>query len=183
MSKQSIREEMRRRAAAFLASGRAEEESARILAALEAKPEFEDADCILLYMALPDEVRTAPLLERWHGRKKLVLPRVRDKELDLCEYHPGTLHEGYRGILEPDPDAPKVHPDDIRLAVIPGVAFAFTGNADGSASVSRLGRGKGYYDRLLPHLRCPVIGICYPFRVLDTLPIDPWDQPLSRLIY
>lgn len=197
---------MRQRAAAFLASGQAEAETRRILAALEARPAWQDARCVLLYMALPDEVPTAPLLERWHGRKRLVLPRVVGSDLELREYHPGRLHEGYRGILEPSPQAPLVDPSEIDLAIIPGMAFApkwreghivdsmIGGRTPktpcvaslphpGNVSYLRLGRGKGYYDRFLPQLSCPTVGLCYPFRLLEALPTDPWDRPLDELIY
>ena len=170
---------MRRRAAAFLVSGQAETEAGRILAALEASPEWGRARCILLYMALPDEVPTQPLLDRWTGRKRLVLPRVAGQDLVLHEYLPGGLQEGYRGILEPSPDAPVVAPSEIDLAIIPGTAFA---PFEAEHAFSRLGRGKAYYDRFLPQLHCPTIGLCYSFRVVDKLPLDPWDRPLDRLI-
>ena len=207
MDKQEIRSLMRQRAAAFLASGQAEAETRRLLGALEALPAWQDARCVLLYMALPDEVPTSPLLERWHGRKRLVLPRVVGSELELREYRPGCLQEGYRGILEPSISTPLVDPSEIDLAVIPGMAFApkwREGHIDDSmiggrspqtpcvaslpshpnnVGYSRLGRGKGYYDRFLPRLKCPTVGLCYPFRLLETLPSDPWDRPLDSLVY
>ena len=204
--KHAIRAMMRQRAAAFLASGQAAPESARILAELEAMPAFHDAACVLVYMALPDEVQTAPLLERWAGRKRLVIPRVAGEDLELCEYDPARLQTGYRGILEPAPDALPVCPDEIDLAVVPGTAFSqgqnvwrlgrgseeqsdagglggTPPNQTNTKTVWRLGRGKGFYDRLLPRLRCPAVGICYPFRVLPEIPTDPWDQPLGGLVY
>lgn len=177
-SKQAVRALMRAQAAAFLAGGSAAAESARILAAAEALPAFRTADCVLLYMALPDEVQTAPLLARWAGRKRIAIPRVCGQELELCAYDPDRIQPGYRGIPEPDPQARRIDPDEIGLALVPGVAFAF-----GAGQVRRLGRGKGFYDRLLPRLRCPAVGICYPFRVLDTIPTDPWDHPLDGLLY
>lgn len=229
-AKQAIRARMRERADAFLATGAAGAESARILAAAEALPAFAAADCVLLYMALPDEVQTGLLLARWQGRKRLVIPRVDGQDLTLCEYDPARLRPGYRGIPEPTADARTVAPEDIGLALVPGVAFAVEAgplsgdfpaarpcSCDGSVGlpeaartdgapligpwaadlllqaapmmpphvgkVRRLGRGKGFYDRLLPQLRCPAIGICYPFRVLDAVPADPWDRPLDGLVY
>ncbi|MCR4824836.1 MAG: 5-formyltetrahydrofolate cyclo-ligase [Bacteroidales bacterium] len=176
--KRDIRQLMRGRAAAFLCSGQAEAESARILSRLEALPAFRDAGCVLLYMALPDEVQTVPLLERWYGSKRLLLPRVAGEELELFEFRPGDLQDGYRGILEPSADAPKADVSEVALAIVPGIAFA---EKDGR--VWRLGRGKGFYDRFLPRLSCPAIGICYPFRVLEDIPTDPWDRPLDGLIY
>ena len=176
--KREIRALMRERADAFLRSGQARTESERILAEAEALPAFRDAACVLVYMALPDEVQTAPLLERWTGRKRLALPRVCGEELELREYRPGCLDEGYRGIFEPSPDSPLVDPNEVDIAIIPGTAFAERGG-----KVWRLGRGKGFYDRLLPKLHCPAVGICYPFRVLPDIPTDPWDRPLDGLVF
>ena len=202
--KREIRALMRERADAFLRSGQARAESDRILAAVEVLPAFREADCVLVYMALPDEVQTAPLLERWGSRKRLVIPRVAGQELELCEYDPARLQAGYRGILEPTPDALRVDPGEIDLALIPGVAFALADeavwrlgrersdagglggtppNRKGNETVWRLGRGKGFYDKLLPKLQCPTVGICYPFRVLPEIPTDPWDRPLDGLVY
>jgi len=120
--------------------------------------------------------------------------------LELRKYDPRWLVSGYRGIEEPSVDAPLVVPSDIDLALIPGVAFArwiTSGNSvaredsdvisretaiTGNSDVWRLGRGGGFYDRLLPRLTCPTVGICFSYRVLDTLPLDPWDAPLTHLV-
>ena len=120
--KQDIRARMRERAAAFVAGGRAAAESARLCAAAEALPSWDASDTLLLYMALDDEVQTAPLLERWYGRKRLVIPRVAGEELELREYRPEALQPGYRGILEPGDDCPVVAPAQIDFALIPGVS-------------------------------------------------------------
>ena len=102
------------------------------------------------------------------------ISRIPNRKLIMLD----RLQPGYKGILEPTPDATPVSPGEIELALIPGVAFAGERGA-----FSRLGRGKGFYDRLLPSLRCPKVGICYPFRLVDSLPTDPWDIPLDGLIF
>ena len=64
---------------------------------------------------------------------------------------------------------------EITFAVIPGVAFDHTGN--------RLGRGKGYYDRLLPHLsKAFKVGICFPYQLIETIPTEPFDIPMDSVI-
>ena len=192
--KRQIRALMRERADAFLRTGQARAESDRILAEVESLPAFRDAACVLVYMALPDEVQTAPLLERWAAHKRLVIPRVAGEELELCEYDPTRLQPGYRGIQEPAPDARLVDPAEIDFALIPGTAFTSEQSDAGgfggtppyqktSKAVRRLGRGKGFYDRLMPFLNCPTYGICYPFRVLQDIPTDPWDRPLDGLVW
>lgn len=127
-------------------------------------------------MSIPGEVPTEHAVERWSAGKTVVLPLVRGGKLELKKYCTGKLVRGYRGILEPSDDAEQVSPDEIDLALVPGVAFC---RKDGR--VLRLGRGGGFYDRLLPLLQCRKIGICFDYRVLEDVPVDPWDAVLDEL--
>ena len=61
----------------------------------------------------------------------------------------------------------------IELSIIPGVSFDKAGN--------RLGRGKGYYDKLLPFLQSYNIGICYQFQARETIPAEPFDQAMDEV--
>lgn len=169
---------MRRRQREFLeGAASAEAQSAAIWERLEAMPAFWAADCVLLYMAMPGEPLTEAFIGRWHGRKRIVLPVVVGDGLELREYDPELLKEGYMGIWEPSEAALPVNPSEVDLAVVPGVAFA---PMDGA--VVRLGHGGGFYDRLLPRLDCPLIGVGYSFRLVDSLPADPWDVRLDGAI-
>lgn len=62
----------------------------------------------------------------------------------------------------------------IDLAIIPGRAFTVDGY--------RLGRGKGYYDRLIPRLSCKTIGVAFDCQIFDTLPVDDWDVRLDMVL-
>lgn len=74
--------------------------------------------------------------------KQILLPVVTGDDLELRVYTgPGDLATGAYGIEEPT-GALFTDYDAIDFIVVPGVAFDRNGN--------RLGRGKGYYDRLLP---------------------------------
>ena len=84
------------------------------------------------------------------------------------------MHTGDFGILEPDNNTITDY-SMIDLAVIPGVAF--------DSSCNRLGRGKGYYDRLLPKLHCPKIGICFKFQFVDSIPAEPHDILMDKIIF
>ena len=65
--------------------------------------------------------------------------------------------------------------DEIELAIIPGMAFDRAGH--------RLGRGKGYYDRLLSRLKAAKLtGICWAFQLLDEVPSEPHDIPMHNII-
>ena len=78
------------------------------------------------------------------------------------------------GIPEPPETLPEVPPEEIGAALVPAVAFDRAGY--------RLGRGGGYYDRFLPRLSCPRIGLCYRAFVLSALPAEDWDVPVDRII-
>ena len=82
------------------------------------------------------------------------------------------LEPGPFGLMQPAKRHPVVDPD---LVLVPLVAV------DGSGT--RLGRGKGHYDRALARLRkngARLIGIGWPLqRLADTIPADPWDVPLD----
>lgn len=146
-----------------------------VVASVESDALFHEARTVLCYMAIPGEVELHPAFARWQEiGKRIALPLVVGDELVLKEYDPANLRPGYRGISEPGDDAPVIAPDEIDLALVPGVAFTPDG--------FRLGRGKGFYDRLLPKLRCPKYGVCFPFRIVPQLPVDPWDVKLDKVM-
>lgn len=142
-----------------------------------------DAQTILAFYPLPDEVNIIEVIDTLAAKGKLVLlPEViSDTEMILREYHgPSDLKEGAFGILEPTGKEYKDY-SLIDIALIPGMAFDAQGN--------RLGRGKGYYDRffakllkessILPHL----IGVCYPFQIVEEVPTDEYDYSVDKVIY
>lgn len=166
--------ELRRRMR-MLSRERLNESCSGALETLEARDEFVSAHTVLIYMALPDEVPTEEFIRKWSSSKRIVLPVVRGTELELREYDPLKLAPGAFGILEPGEDSALVDPSEIELAVLPGMAFDRCG--------SRLGRGKGYYDRLLPSLRCPKAGLCQPWRIVPSVPSEPWDARVDFVIF
>ena len=81
------------------------------------------------------------------------------------------LEPGPFGIMQPKKRAPVVEPD---LIFVPLVAI--------DANGTRLGRGKGHYDRALVHLKktgARLVGVGWGMQRLEsTIPTDPWDVPL-----
>lgn len=149
-------------------------QSAEILAALEAHPAFRAAHIVLLYYSLKDEVHTHDFVKKWSHVKQILLPVVVGDELELRTYTgPQDLATGAYGIAEPTGELFTDYAA-IDLAVIPGVAFDAAGN--------RLGRGKGYYDRLLPRLAAFKAGICFPFQLVDEVPAEPFDIRMDAVI-
>lgn len=149
--------------------------SEMILKRLEETELFRQASCIALYYSIPGEVQTADFLEKWFDKKQLLLPLVVGDDLRLLSYKgKETLRPGAFGIPEPADQKPTVFESEIDLIIVPGVAF--------DRQLNRMGRGKGYYDRLLATLQIPKIGICYDFQLQDTVPVEPFDKKMDLII-
>lgn len=149
------------------------EKSQAICAHLEECPEFQAAGTIMLYSALPDEVQTQALLEKWRRTKRIILPTVVGDDIVPVELAEDTAFAvGDFNILEPQNEP---YEGSFDLMVVPGMAFDDAGN--------RLGRGRGYYDRFLcKHLSVPRIGICFDFQRVPSVPVEPTDIRMDRVI-
>lgn len=145
----------------------------RAFARLEQSGAFVLAEHILLYHSLPDELPTHRFLEKWGSRKSFYLPRVNGVNLDLLPYNKSKLHMGAFNIEEPLGD--DITPlDKIELIIVPAVAYDSSGN--------RIGRGKGYYDRMLVETKATKIGIAYDFQLIDDIEPSPHDIPVDIII-
>ena len=135
---------------------------------------FQNAHCIAMYYGLKDEVQTTFFIEDWSDKKKIVLPVIHDNDIHFYTYTgKENLSKGAFEIQEPA-SAVLVPPEEIDLFIVPGVAF--------DRYCNRLGRGKGYYDRYLTGLIKPVIGLCFDFQLLDTIPAENHDVKMTMVI-
>jgi 5-formyltetrahydrofolate cyclo-ligase len=98
---------------------------------------------------------------------------VNGVNLEILPYEETKLELGSFQIEEPTGDA-VTDPAEIEVIVVPAVAFDRKGN--------RLGRGKGFYDRLLSTTRATTIGVGYDFQVFDELPVEEHDIPMDMVI-
>ena len=172
--KKLLRREMRIRKAALDGTEK-EVAAASVAAEIVAMAEYAEAQTLLAYCAMPDEIGTSELISRSYAcGKTVVLPVVVGESLELRKYDPSKLRPGFRGIMEPSDDAEPVPPAGIDLAIIPGMAFDAEGH--------RLGRGGGFYDHLLPQLSCPTIGICFSCQIVPEIPVEPFDTPVFTVI-
>ena len=103
----------------------------------------------------------------------VVVPRWNGTDYELVRFSDlATLVKGPHNILEP-PAGPVVRPEDVRVWLVPGLAFTQDGG--------RLGYGGGWYDRLLARAakHAPKIGIAYGFQIVNELPTEPHDIRLT----
>ena len=140
---------------------------------LEQTAAFLMADKILMYHSLPDELSTVRFLRKWRDRKRFFLPRVNGVNLDILPYDESRLELGAFHIEEPT-GTNTVSPDEIEMVVVPGVAYDRSGN--------RLGRGRGFYDRLLASTRATKVGVGYEFQLVDSIPAEPHDVKMDLVI-
>lgn len=134
---------------------------------------FMMAENVLMYHSLPDELPTHRFLEEFSTKKHFFLPRVNGIDLEILPYERTRMHLGAFHIEEPDGDD-TVDIDKIDLVIVPAVAYDRSGN--------RVGRGKGYYDRLLSKSRAVTIGVCYDFQLFDCFETEEHDIPVHFVV-
>lgn len=144
-----------------------------VLANIERCPEFKAGKKILAYHSLPDEIGTTDLLRKWSKEKQIFLPRVNGDDLDILPFNESMLAKGAFSIMEPS-GSNTVDINEIDTIIVPAVAFDRKGN--------RLGRGKGFYDRLLHRTNCPKIGMVYQLQLCDSIPAEPHDIQVDIIV-
>lgn len=145
--------------------------------------EVAGAGAVAAYMAFGGEIDVTPVI-RFCGSQDnpVYLPRF---SAERQEYQMAPVAEietdlapGAFGVPEPLARIPSVSRevvtrDDVAW-LVPGVAFDETGN--------RLGRGKGFYDRLLHGTKGTRIGVAYDWQIVDRLPAGEHDVPMHLLV-
>ena len=174
ISKKELRQQIKQLKAMTPVAVR-EVEADMVFNTIKAMPIWQRAQHILCYWSLPDELPTHESVNRWLADgKNIYLPRVKGDDLEIVPYHgPESLDDNNKfHIGEPVGDA--VDPSCLELIIVPAVAL--------DAKRNRLGRGKGYYDRLLSVTDCPTIGVACEFQLVDEVPVEAHDRPLDCIV-
>jgi len=176
VTKPELRKTIRERLVTLSFEARAEK-SAAICRAVSQTPEWQQARTVGFFSPLPEEP-DVNLLWTMPGERVVCYPRVDGEHLLFLRVpNRETLVESGRwNLLEPlHSDEFLVLPLEIDLFLIPGVAFTTDGH--------RMGRGKGFYDRLLSRtgLRAALFGICFAEQLVSGLPREPHDRPVDRV--
>ena len=171
MTKQEIRRLMRQLKSA-LCDEQKKGLSQEVFAKIEDCEAFKSARNVMLYHSLPDELPTHNVVVRWALCKNVYLPRCNGDELDVVKFEPQSMQSGSFSIIEPQGEP--VDKNLMDLIIVPAVAFDDKGG--------RVGRGKGYYDKLLPLLPHSYnIGICYRFQAREEIPCEPFDRRMEEV--
>lgn len=143
--------------------------------AVERDEVFQQAETVLAYWSMDDEVYTHDFVNKWAGSKTLLLPCVKGDELEFRYFDGEERLQPGEGYAIPEPVG-ELFTDwgKIDLILVPGVAFDKSGN--------RLGRGKGYYDKVLKQTGACKVGVCFDFQLVERVPVEPHDVKMDRVV-
>ena len=138
-------------------------------------PHLIAAKIVAGYHPLKDEISPYPILERLGDGQRAALPWFLDRDARMLWREAPAVEPSPWGVLQPSGDAETLAPDTV---LVPLVAADRRG--------SRIGHGKGHYDRALSHLRDGggvfTIGLAWEHQILgEAIEADPWDMPLDAI--
>lgn len=178
VAKRALRATLRHRRTARNATARAADDAARtdrLLAAVVPTPAI-----VAAYLSSGSEPDTTEVIERLSaaGAEILLPASVGGAWVEPAWARwegPDRLREGPLGILEPTG------------AALPGAALAQAGlvlcpGLAGTARGERLGRGGGWYDRVLPLATGRLILLLNDDEVVESLPTGPLDRPVDVIV-
>ena len=184
-SKAEIRREMKARRKALTADAKAAADAV-VCEKLKARSDigemidpFDSGSSLAVYLASPDEINIDPYIEYvLHMDVEVVAPRWNGETYELAKLKgldEKNLRRGPMGIREPI-DADIVESKNVYAWIIPGLAFTRGGK--------RLGYGGGWCDRFLASAPKGAIkiGVAHPFQIVDDLPAEPHDIPLTDVV-
>ena len=174
--KKQLRTEMKDRRGQ-MAAAEVKHFSQQIRQRVEELNPIQEAHHIMAFASINNEVDLLPLMEKWHQEgRTILLPRVEAKgQLEAVEWTGWEdIQAGPFGIREPLGTA--FAPRRIDAVLVPGLVFDYKGY--------RLGYGRGYYDRFLPHLSDAAFfcGVCYEFQVVENVFPHEQDIPMHWIV-
>src|SRR5690242_15913585 len=142
--------------------------SEKIVERIATSAPFERAKSVGLFWPMLEkgeiDVRGLDRMARERG-KRVAYPLLEgDSGVRLAYAEPSALEERGHLFAEPPDDAPTADAADDLVVIVPALAVDPTGQ--------RIGYGKGFYDRLLAHIRPPAyaIALAYDFEVVPEVP-------------
>lgn len=140
--------------------------------------EWKKAKVIGITISIPPEVPTLHIIEQaWREGKDVAVPKcnpenktMRFKKITSFD----QLESVYSGLLEPVDATIEVMPEEIKLLIVPGLAFTKDGY--------RLGFGGGYYDRFLSGYKGFTVSLAFDCQLVDEVPTELHDIPVEKVI-
>ncbi|MDA3890397.1 MAG: 5-formyltetrahydrofolate cyclo-ligase [Salinivirgaceae bacterium] len=150
-------------------------QSEAIFKKVEQLTEFTNAKVVMLYWSMYDEVSTHAFIDKWGQTKTILLPMVDGNRLRIKQYVGSQSMQKGELFDIPEPTGTDyTNTSAIDLIIVPGVAFDKNNN--------RIGRGRGYYDKLLENSKAIKLGVCFDYQFFDDIPIEKHDLPMNKII-
>ena len=177
-AKRELRRQIRARLQ-HLTPGERAAASAQARSLLERQTVWQQAQSILFFAPLPEELDIWPLVQAaLAAEKTAALPRFTVEANGYAageiKYLAGDLRPGRFGIREPGEHCRAIPPKRLDFVLAPGVAFDLRGR--------RLGRGKGFYDRLLALVRGTICGVAFDEQIVGEIPVAPHDVGVNCIL-
>ena len=138
-------------------------------------PHLIGARIVAGYHPMKDEISPYPILGLLGDGQTAALPWFADRDSRMMFRRAPAVEAGPWNVLQPPAEADALAPDTILVPLV----FA-------DRHGTRIGHGKGHYDRALSHLRAsgPIlaIGLSWEEQLANTrIPADPWDVALDAI--
>ena len=179
VSKKELRQQLRQ-ATAAIPPQQLHERSVQACGRLIATREYERSEIIMVFLSLPTEVDTTPLvLHAWRDRKRVLAPKVsweqrRMLPIEIRSFS-DDVSETPLGLREPAQGMP-IPLTNIDVVIVPGLGFDLAGN--------RIGRGRGFYDNFLAHhdFNGTACGLALEDQVVEHVPVKEHDMRVDMLV-
>jgi 5-formyltetrahydrofolate cyclo-ligase len=140
------------------------------------KAQIPSAHTILFFAPLPDELDVWPVLELSLALgTNCALPFFDTEKKNygarLLKMLATDIVIGKFGVREPAATCEEILLNQFDLVLVPGIAFDLSGH--------RLGRGQGFYDRILTEVSGIKCGVAYDFQLLETIPTEAHDAKVD----
>jgi len=178
LEKKRLREELRVKMGGLNAVFR-EQASAQACALLQLQTVWQTARSVFFYSPLPNELNIWALVpEALKMGKVVLLPKFDSETNSYLPYRVENLENdlapGKFGIHEPTGHGRSYPLKQLDLLLVPALAFDPFGN--------RLGRGRGFYDKLLADVSGAKCGIAFDEQIVAKVPVEPHDVSVSCLL-
>ena len=176
--KEELREAQRLRNQSFSSEERAAQ-SRSLRDTLSSHSAWQAAHCIFAFVPRSDEPDILTLLRSALTEgKTIALPQFQKNSgiyrgAIIRDFN-NDLSPGHYGIPEPVAHCTGLENQSVDLTLVPGMAFDSEG--------WRLGRGKGFYDRLLPSISGQRCGVAFDHQWVESVPHEPLDQKMDWII-
>lgn len=155
-----------------------EEASKKACKIISSTPIFTHASTVLMYFPINNEISPLFLLE-------IALSQGKKVAFPVCDHQNNTLifreiqgldelTRSKFGLLEPLPTCKEIEMDENTLCLVPALAFSRNG--------SRIGYGKGFYDKFLKDFKGISLGISYSQLLFDKIPSENHDVPVNMIV-